>query len=113
MILKIVSVALALVGLLRMVRRYQRGGTLTSEILFWGAIWAGLGSVVFIPSTTDRFARFIGVSSGFNALTFMAIAGLLLAVYRLFARTATLQRDLTKIVRMQALANAERFDERR
>jgi hypothetical protein len=113
MILKIVSVVLAVIAILRMVRRYQRGGTLTAEILFWGVVWAGLAAVVFIPSTTDRFARFIGVSSGFNALTFIAIAFLLLAVYRLFARTSTLQRDLTKIVRMQALASAERFDERR
>lgn len=113
MILKIVSVVIALFAILRMIRRYRRGGILTAEILFWGGIWAGLAAVGFVPSTTDRFARFIGVSSGFNALTFIAITGLLLAVYRLFARTVALQRDLTRIVRIRALASAERFDDRR
>ena len=108
MILKILTVLFALFAIARVVVRYRRGGTLTAEILFWGCIWAGLGAVVFVPQKTDHFARFIGVSSGFNALTFIAIAGLLFAVYRLFARVATLQRDLTKLVRLLAIENAER-----
>jgi hypothetical protein len=108
MILKILTVLFALFAIARVVVRYRRGGALTAEILFWGLIWAGLGAVVFVPQKTDYFARFIGVSSGFNALTFIAIAGLLFAVYRLFARVATLQQDLTRMVRILAIDNAER-----
>ena len=112
MILKVLAVLFALFAIARVVQRYRRGGALTAEIVFWGSIWASLGAVVFIPKKTDHFAHFIGVSSGFNALTFIAVAGLLFAVYRLFARVATLQHDLTKVVRLNAIANAERFEGR-
>jgi hypothetical protein len=107
MILKIFAVTFALFALRRVIVRYRRGGTLTLEFLLWLAIWSGIGAVVFIPSRTDALARFIGVSSGFNALTFITVTGLLFAVFRLIYRVQTLQRDMTQMVRAMALKNAE------
>ena len=107
MIIKVLTVTFALVALARVIVRYGRRGTLTLEFLVWLTVWSGIGVVVFIPSTTDRIARFIGVSSGFNALTFVTILGLLFAVYRLFWRVQRLERDITSIVRAQALSSAE------
>ena len=108
MLLKILSVTFALFALRRVIVRYRRGGTLTLEFLMWLMIWSGIGAVVFIPSRTDAFARLLGVSSGFNALTFITITGLLFAVYRLFWRVQTLQRDMTRLVRASALRDEER-----
>ncbi len=108
MIIKIMTVAFALVALRRAVIRWRKGASLTAEFLFWAMIWSGIGVVVFVPHLTDRAAQWIGVSSGFNALVFITVVGLLFAVYRLFVRTQTLQRDLTQLVRVQALENAER-----
>jgi hypothetical protein len=43
------------------------------------------------------------VSSGFNALVFLAIVAMLFVLYRLLVRTQQLERDLTALVREQAL----------
>jgi hypothetical protein len=107
MIIKILTVAFALVGLRRALVRWRKGASLTLEFLFWAIIWSGIGVVVFVPHSTDRVAHWMGVSSGFNALVFASILGLLFAVYRLLARTKTLERDLTLLVRAQALQSAE------
>ncbi len=107
MLLKGLTAAFALYALLRVVSRYRRGGGLTVELVVWLLIFSGLGAVVFIPSRTDALARLLGVSSGFNALTFITITGLLFAVYRLFQRVQTLQRDLTRLVRELALQDPE------
>jgi hypothetical protein len=112
MILKIFTVAFALFALRRVIIRYRKGGTLTLEFILWLTIWSGIGAVVFIPSRTDAIARWLGVSSGFNALTFITITGLLFAVYRLFWRVQTLQRDMTRMVRELAIRDAERVAER-
>jgi hypothetical protein len=77
----------------------------------WLAIWSGVGAVVFIPSRTDQVAHWLGVSSGFNALTFIAVTGLLFAVYRLFWRVQTLQREMTRLVRALALKQAEGLED--
>ncbi|MDB4967846.1 MAG: hypothetical protein JWN44_3535 [Myxococcales bacterium] len=108
MAIKILSVLFALIAIRRVVVRYRRGGTLTVEFALWMFVFSGIGVVVFIPHVTDRFAERIGVSSGFNALTFLAISGLLFAVYRLLSRLQTVERDITKLVRTQALAAAAR-----
>jgi hypothetical protein len=78
------------------------------ELCFWAFIWSGIAVVVFIPQQTDKFAHFIGVGSGVNALTFIAITGLLYAAWRLTARVQQLERDLTHMVRARALDSAER-----
>lgn len=110
MVLKILTVAFALFALRRAVIRWRKGASLPSEFAFWALVWSGISVVVFVPHTTDRFARFIGVSTGFNALVFISIVGLLFAVYRLFVRTQMLERDLTQLVRAQTLAHPERVE---
>ena len=106
MAIKLLSVLFALIAIRRVVVRYRRGGALTVEFVLWFLIFGGIGVVVFIPKATDRFAHWLGVSSGFNALTFLAIAGLLFAVYRLLSRVQTVERDITRLVRGQALQSA-------
>jgi len=106
--IKLVAVLFALIAVRRVVVRYRRGGALTLEFVLWFFIFSGVGVVVFIPHVTDRFAHWLGVSSGFNALTFLAISGLLFSVYRLVSRVHTIERDVTRLVRAQALQSATR-----
>lgn len=112
MALKIAAVLFSLFGLRRIVARYRKGGALTLELLTWLALWTGIAVVVFIPQKTDVLARYLGVSSGFNALTFLSIAGLLFAVYQLFTRLQTVERELTELVRAQALSQPLRVARR-
>ena len=106
MAIKLLGVLFALIAVRRVVARYRRGGALTLEFILWFLIFSGIGVVVFIPHATDRFAHWLGVSSGFNALTFLAISGLLFSVYRLLSRLQTVERDITRLVRAQALTTA-------
>jgi hypothetical protein len=106
--IKLLSVLFALIAIRRVVVRYRRGGALTVEFALWFLVFSGIGIVVFIPKLTDRAAHWLGVSSGFNALTFLAIAGLLYSVYRLLSRIQTVERDVTRLVRAQALQSATR-----
>jgi hypothetical protein len=106
--IKLLAVLFALIAIRRVVARYRRGGALTVEFVLWFFIFSGIGVVVFIPHVTDHFAQWLGVSSGFNALTFLAIAGLLFSVYRLLSRLQTVERDVTRLVRAQALQAAAR-----
>ena len=108
MAIKLLSVLFALIAIRRVVVRYRRGGALTVEFVLWLTVFGGIGVVVFIPKVTDRFAHWLGVSSGFNALTFLAILGLLFAVYRLLSRVQTVERDVTRLVRAQALETPTR-----
>jgi hypothetical protein len=108
MAIKILAVLFALIAVRRVVARYRRRGGLTLEFVLWLLVFSGIGVVVFIPHKTDQVAQWLGVSSGFNALTFIAITALLYAVYRLVTRIHVVERDLTKLVRALALVTATR-----
>jgi hypothetical protein len=112
MLIKAVTVLFALFALQRLASRYRRRQAFLFELCFWVLIWGGIALVVFIPQETDRFAHFIGVGTGVNALTFIAITGLLYAAWRLTARVQQLERDLTRMVRTHALDAAERVKPR-
>jgi hypothetical protein len=107
--IKILAVLFALLTLRRLVARYRKGDLLTFDFVVWLLLFSGIGVVVFIPHKTDALARWIGVSSGFNALTFVSITGLLFAVFRLVLRLQALERDVTRLVRANALANPIRM----
>jgi hypothetical protein len=106
--IKILAVVFALFALRRVIIRYRKGDTLTVEFVFWTLIFSGIGVVVFVPEKTDQVARWLGVSSGFNAFTFLAIAGLLFSVFRLIARVHSIEREVTRLVRAQAIDGATR-----
>jgi hypothetical protein len=106
--IKILTLLFALIAVRRVIVRYRKRGALTVEFALWMFVFSGIGIVSFIPGETDRFARWLGVSSGFNLLSFVAIAGLLLATFRLIARVHGIDRDLTRLVRMHALINAQK-----
>ncbi len=107
MAIKILAVIFALIAMRRVIARYRRRGGLTLELFLWLFIFSGIGVVVFIPHKTDALGRWLGVSSGFNALVFITITALIYAVYRLVSRLHIIERDLTKLVRMLALATAQ------
>ena len=112
MVLKAVTVLFAIFAVQRLFKRYRRRQAFLFELCFWALIWSGIAVVVFIPQKTDEFAHLLGVGTGVNALTFIAIIGLLYAAWRLTARVQQLERDLTRMVRAQALETAERVKAR-
>jgi hypothetical protein len=106
-LIKIFALIFALFAFRRTAVRYRKGMSLMLEFLLWSAIWAGVATVVFFPQKTDAFARWLGVSTGYNALMFIAVMGLLFSVYRLLIRTQNLEREITRLVRAQALQSVE------
>ena len=104
--IKIFAIILAVVSLAWVVQRFRRTRRFTIELMAWLVVFSGIGLVVFVPSTTDRFARWLGVSSGFNALTFIAVTTLLLLVFRILSRLQKVERDLTQLIRAYAIDTA-------
>jgi hypothetical protein len=110
MLTKIIAAAIALVAFRRIRARYKRGGALNFELLFWAFVFSGVAVAAFFPQWTDKLAGWMGISSGFHALTFLAISALLLVTFRLIGRVKELERNMTLLVRAEALATAQHVE---
>ncbi len=72
--------------------------------------WIVLGTVAFLPKTTDLLAASVGIGRGADLLVYLAIVGLVYIVFRLIMKLQKLERDVTKLVRHSALKDLEDKD---
>jgi hypothetical protein len=104
--IKLFAIGFAIVSLVWVAQRFRRTRRFTVELVAWLVCFSGIGVVVWVPHATDTFAGWLGVSSGFNALTFITITVLLVLVFRVLTRLQRVERDLTRLIRANAIDSA-------
>lgn len=101
--IQVIIVALAAIALGGAIRRFIRREISLRRMLAWAALWIAAAVVVLVPRTSERLALLLGVGRGVDVVIYLSIALLFYLQYRLFARLDRIERDITKIVREQAL----------
>lgn len=109
-LIQIMFVAFALFAFARTVVQMRRrripfvwGGTLSF-------VWVATIVVVLLPKTTDLLAARVGIGRGADLVVYVMLVVLLYVVFRLVMRLQSIERDITRLVRHQALEAFERDD---
>lgn len=84
-------------------RRGSHGVISRTETMLWSALWIVAAVVVARPEVTSRFAAFVGVGRGVDAVVYASVAALFYLIFRVYVRIDRLERDITSIVRREAL----------
>ncbi|MDO8559539.1 MAG: DUF2304 domain-containing protein [bacterium] len=84
--------------------RHELGG---GEAVLWSVLWVGVLSAAWFPHATDVVARWVGVGRGADLLIFTSIVALFVLVSWLLARVERVEREITEIVRHEALRRGE------
>ena len=94
----------------RAVARARRSVTSVAKVAVWVLVWAGAVFVVLQPQVTETLARLLGVTRGVDVAIYLSIALLFFLTFQVFGKIEDVERQLTRVVRAQAL---EEFDRRR
>lgn len=84
-------------------RRQRQGAVRTHEALAWSVVWIAAAVVVAKPDATTLVAQFLGVGRGADLMLYAAVITLLILVFQLHVAHHKLERQLTEMVRKQAL----------
>ncbi|MBD3311274.1 MAG: DUF2304 family protein [Candidatus Magasanikbacteria bacterium] len=86
----------------------KRSGLLGQRaVFFWIFFWI-LGVIVVIwPNSSSILAAYLGIGRGTDLVIYISLALLFFLVFKLNVKLDSLNRDLTKIVRKDALDNNE------
>lgn len=87
-------------------KRFRRGAMGIAEALLWALLWIGAVIVVWNPVVSNRFAGWLGVGRGADAVLYSAVVILLYALLRLHARIEGLEHALSELVKKIALTSA-------
>ena len=93
--------AIAALGL---VWRRRADGLLSKHSALWlSIIWLAVLALAWYPNSTQVLADILGIGRGVDLVTYCALAFLFFTIFRLTIKIESLQRDITKVVRRDAL----------
>jgi hypothetical protein len=84
-------------------RRAKQGAVRMLEAIAWSVVWIIAAVVVARPEVTTTVAQFLGVGRGADLILYAAVITLLILVFQLHVAHHKLERQLTELVRREAL----------
>jgi hypothetical protein len=105
--IQIVLTCFAVFAISRVLIRYRRGGLRMLHLGLWLLFWAGVVVVALRPETTNLFANLLGVGRGVDTAMYLALLMIFYLLFRAFGKIEDLDRQLTRVVRANALREME------
>ncbi len=102
-IFQILFILFSLFAIGTVMKRKKEGLLSKAGTAFWSAFWLLADVVVLMPDSTTVFANKLGIGRGTDLITYIAIAIIFFVLFRLHVKLHELQRDITKVVRSDAL----------
>ena len=105
--IQIVLICFAVFAMSRVLIRYRRGNMRMVDLGLWLLFWVAVVVVAWLPDTTNLLARWMGVGRGVDTAMYLSILVVFYLLFRSFAKIEDLDRQLTRIVRANALREME------
>jgi hypothetical protein len=105
--IQIVLLCFAIFAMSRALIRYRRGLTRMLHLEMWLLFWVCVVVVALRPEVTDLLARWLGVGRGVDTAMYLALLMIFFLLFRNFGKVEDLDRQLTKVVRANALREME------
>ncbi len=96
-------VAFAVFAAARAVAQFRAGRLRLAGLGAWLVLWCALVVIGLLPHTATAVAQFLGVGRGVDVVIYASLGALFYLVFRLFVRLEETDREITRLVRMQAL----------
>jgi len=77
------------------------------EALFWMLFWIVAIIAALLPEFVVKIANLFGVDRGVDLIIYFSIIVLAYLIFRLYAETSKIQRNITKIVRTIAIKDGK------
>lgn len=97
------------IAVVKVVSKEKAGDLSFRGALAWIIFWMVAGVVVVMPDSTFYVAKLFGVGRGADIVVYIALAGLFFLAFRIMVKIEKLNRELTKVVRDNALREKDRL----
>lgn len=106
MIIKIVIIVFVCGVLAKTVGRFRQHEITGRELTIWTIFWLLVAGATIVPKETDVVAQWLGVERGADLLVYLSIIALFFMVFKIIVKLEKLDRDITKVVRHDAITGA-------
>lgn len=107
MIVQILFSLFILFAFSRVVLRYRENSIGFFAFIFWSILWVVISIFLWYPDISSILANWVGIGRGVDVLIYVSIVIIFYFLFRLYVRHEEANRNITNIVRHQALHDAE------
>ncbi|MCB9802589.1 DUF2304 domain-containing protein [Candidatus Nomurabacteria bacterium] len=94
--------------LAKVFRQWRQERTTLFVFLSWSFLWLAILLVFWVPEITSYLANFLGVGRGADLIIYLSIVVIFYLIFKIFIRLNKTDRQITKLVREDAINNAEK-----
>jgi len=103
MLIQIILILFILFAISKVALRYKDKIISLQEFILWTIFWFLVGFVVILPDSTSYVANLVGVGRGVDLVLYVSVLILFYLIFRVLVRVDKIEKDITKIVRKNAL----------
>jgi len=105
MLIQIILLLIIAVIVARLIAKLRSKELSGKQFSGWLFIWLLATVVVIWPDLTVRLANYVGIGRGSDLVVYSALIFLFYFIFRLLLRIEKMEKNLTKVVREDALKN--------
>lgn len=102
-IIQILFLIAILAGLALTWKRAKQAAISRREALAWSGLWLVAAAIVIRPEISSLLANSVGIGRGSDLAIYLAVIVLFIMVFNLFVQHHRQQREITDLVRREAL----------
>lgn len=108
MLIQIILIAIIAIIIWRLAVKLKTQEIAAKQFIGWLLIWLLAIVAVSFPDLTVWLANVVGVGRGSDLVIYLAVIAIFYVIFRLLLRIEKLEKNLTKLVRGEALKDYER-----
>jgi len=102
-LLEILAGAFALFAMSRVFLRAKERKISIAETAFWVLVWVGMLVILLVPEASSFIAKPLGIGRGLDLAFSAGLVVLFYLLFRLYVKVDAMERDITSLVREEAL----------
>jgi len=104
-IFQILFLIFTLFAIVLVVKRKKAGEIGKKGAFFWVLFWLTALVAVWWPNSTSILANYLGIGRGTDFVLYISLIVIFYLLFRLHVKIESIGRDITKVVRKEALDN--------
>jgi hypothetical protein len=104
-IIQILGIIFALFALSRAYLRFKDNKLTKNEFVFWALIWFVVIIISIVPNISGLFSNILGIQRGMDLIIVISVVILFYLIFRLYVQLEGVKREITTLVRKEALEN--------
>ena len=112
MLIQFILIVVILLIVLRLIYQLRNKSIGLKQFFGWLVIWISAIIVIWYPKITTIIATRVGIGRGVDLVTYISIISIFYLMFRLLLRIEKIEKEITTIIRNDALKNNKNEDEK-